>query len=154
LPSRGNYEVDRRGGVLKRLGLDYEILNAGCFGMAGSFGYEPGKYEISVKSGERLLLPTVRNARKDTLIIADGFSCREQIEQLTNRQALHLAEVLRMALYEGPRGPQGNYPEKKHAQHEGAVSSVTPILATAAGALVVGAIAGWFNRRARVMGKR
>jgi Fe-S oxidoreductase len=140
--------------TLKRLGLDYEILNAGCCGMAGSFGYESGKYEISVKSGERVLLPRVRNAGKDTLIIADGFSCREQIEQLTKRQALHLAEVLQMALYEGPRGPQGNYPEKKYARHEVAISPVAPILATAAGALVAGAIAGWVNRRVAALKRR
>ena len=61
--------------------------------MAGSFGYERGKYDVSVRCGERVLLPAVRSASKDTLIIADGFSCRGQIEQLTDRRALHLGNV-------------------------------------------------------------
>ncbi len=55
-------------------------------------------YTISIKAGERVLLPAVRNADKDTLIIADGFSCREQIAQTTDRHALHLAEVIQMAM--------------------------------------------------------
>ncbi|MBV8816419.1 MAG: FAD-binding oxidoreductase [Verrucomicrobia bacterium] len=99
--------------ILKRLGLDYRFLDSGCCGMAGAFGYENGKYEVSLQCGERVLLPEVRKAAKDTLIISDGFSCREQIEQLTDRGALHLAEVIEMAMDEGPDGPPGNYPEKK-----------------------------------------
>ena len=66
--------------------------------MAGSFGFEAGKYDISVKIGERVLLPAVRAAAADTLIIADGFSCVQQIEGLAGRKALHLAEVLQMAI--------------------------------------------------------
>ena len=83
--------------VMKELGLDFEVLDSGCCGMAGSFGYEADKYEISVKCGERNLLPAVRRAGLSTIIIADGFSCREQIAQQTNRHALHLAEVMQMA---------------------------------------------------------
>ncbi len=60
-----------------------------------------------------MLLPAVRAAAKDTLIVADGFSCREQIEQLTDSQALHFAQVVQMAMKEGPRGPAGNFPEKQ-----------------------------------------
>jgi hypothetical protein len=66
--------------------------------MAGSFGFEHDKYEISAAIGELELLPAVRKAPADWLIIADGFSCREQIRQGTGRHALHLAEVLQMAL--------------------------------------------------------
>jgi hypothetical protein len=66
--------------------------------MAGSFGFEPGKYDISIAIGELELLPAVRRAPPDWLIIADGFSCREQIAQGSPRQALHLAEVLQMGL--------------------------------------------------------
>jgi FAD/FMN-containing dehydrogenase/Fe-S oxidoreductase len=98
--------------VLKRLGLDYQFLQTGCCGMAGSFGYEKGKYDVSVKCGERGLLPAVRNASKETLIVANGFSCRGQIEQLTDRGALHLAEVIELAMNTGPDGPAGDYPEK------------------------------------------
>jgi hypothetical protein len=66
--------------------------------MAGSFGFEHDKYDISAAIGELELLPAVRKAPPDWLIIADGFSCREQIAQGTGRHALHLAEVLQMAL--------------------------------------------------------
>jgi FAD/FMN-containing dehydrogenase/Fe-S oxidoreductase len=89
--------------ALTRLGLDVTVLDAGCCGMAGSFGFEKDHYDVSIKCGERVLLPAVRAAAKDTLIIADGFSCREQIAQATGRQALHLAQVIQLAL----RGGQG-----------------------------------------------
>ena len=96
--------------VLKKMGLNYEMLDSGCCGMAGSFGFEASHYDVSVAVGERVLLPAVRRAEDDTLIIADGFSCREQIAGLTGRGALHLAQVLQMALHEGPQGPDGPLP--------------------------------------------
>jgi Fe-S oxidoreductase len=83
--------------VLGKIGLDYQDLSSGCCGMAGSFGFEADKYDISVKVGEHALLPAVREAADSTLIVADGFSCREQIAQQSDRQGLHLAEVIRMA---------------------------------------------------------
>jgi Fe-S oxidoreductase len=79
------------------MGLDFEHLDSGCCGMAGAFGFEAKHYDISMRIGERVLLPRAREAAADTLIIADGFSCREQIEQSTGREALHLAQVLQMA---------------------------------------------------------
>jgi Fe-S oxidoreductase len=85
--------------VLERLGVDAEVLDSGCCGLAGSFGYEPGDpYEVSMKAGERVLLPRVREAPQDTLIVTDGFSCRSQIEHATQRTPLHLAQVARAAL--------------------------------------------------------
>jgi Fe-S oxidoreductase len=85
--------------LLDRLGLDAEVLESGCCGMAGSFGFERGDhYRVAVAAGERVLLPRVRDAGPDTLVVADGFSCRTQIEQGTGRHALHLAEVMRLAL--------------------------------------------------------
>ena len=84
--------------VLEKLGLEVEFPDSGCCGMAGSFGFEAGEhYESSAACGERVLLPAVRAAAPDTLLLADGFSCREQIAQGTGRSALHLAQVLRMA---------------------------------------------------------
>jgi Fe-S oxidoreductase len=81
--------------LLRRTGLDIELPDAGCCGLAGSFGYERGeKYEVSMRAGERVLLPAVRRASKDTMILADGFSCRSQIEGATRRRTLHVAEVL------------------------------------------------------------
>ena len=66
--------------------------------MAGAFGFEADKFAVSQAIGERVLLPAVRAAAPDTLIVADGFSCREQIEQATGRRAIHLAQVLEMGL--------------------------------------------------------
>lgn len=80
------------------LGLDYAILDAGCCGMAGSFGFEAEHYEVAMAVGERELLPAVRAAAADTLIIAGGYSCREQIAQSTRRQAVHPAELVARAL--------------------------------------------------------
>ena len=90
---------DETRSLFERTGLDYTVLDSGCCGMAGAFGYERGAhYRVSIACGERVLLPAVRRADDATLIIADGFSCREQIMQTTNRQPLHLAEVLKLAL--------------------------------------------------------
>ena len=100
--------------LLRRLGLDFEILNSGCCGMAGSFGFEAGHYDVSVAVGQRVLLPAVRDADPTTLIVADGFSCREQIAGLTGRGALHLAQLLQMALHEGPDGPRDVPPEHRY----------------------------------------
>ncbi|HEV2455059.1 MAG TPA: heterodisulfide reductase-related iron-sulfur binding cluster, partial [Verrucomicrobiae bacterium] len=86
---------------LKHLGLEFKVLDSGCCGMAGSFGFEAEHYEVSIRCGERILLPTVRETDDKTLLIADGFSCREQIEQLAHRRALHTAEVAAKALREG-----------------------------------------------------
>ncbi len=82
------------GEVLKQAGVDAEQLDAGCCGMAGAFGFKEEHYDLSMQIGERKLLPKVRATPDDHLIIADGFSCREQIEQATGRKTLHLAEVL------------------------------------------------------------
>jgi Fe-S oxidoreductase len=85
--------------VLERFGLDVDVLDSGCCGLAGSFGYEAGeRYDVSVKAGERVLLPAVRAAAPDTLIVTDGFSCRSQIEHGSGRGALHLAQVVQTAL--------------------------------------------------------
>ena len=93
-------KMDAEKSVLRRLGLDTNFPDSGCCGMAGPFGFEAEKYAVSQAAGERVLLPAVRNADKQTIIISDGFSCREQIRQNTDRHALHLADVLGMALRE------------------------------------------------------
>jgi Fe-S oxidoreductase len=84
--------------LLKKLGVECETPEPGCCGMAGSFGFNPRHYELSMKLAERALLPAVRSAAPDTLVIANGYSCREQIAQGTSRRALHLAEVVRLAV--------------------------------------------------------
>jgi FAD/FMN-containing dehydrogenase/Fe-S oxidoreductase len=101
--------------VLERLGLDAEVLDTGCCGLAGSFGYEAGeRYEVSIKAGERTLLPRVREASPHTLLLTDGFSCRSQIEHGSDRSALHLAQVIQMALRDGPSGPSTAHPEHRY----------------------------------------
>jgi FAD/FMN-containing dehydrogenase/Fe-S oxidoreductase len=97
--------------ILKAMDLDYNELASGCCGMAGSFGYEKDKYDVSIKVGERVLLPAVRKADVSTIIIADGFSCKEQVTQETPRKALHLAEVIKFAKDSGHHGGRTAYPE-------------------------------------------
>ena len=84
--------------LLRRMGATLECPDTGCCGMAGPFGFENDKYDVAQAIGERVLLPAVRNAAAETRIVADGFSCREQIRHSTGRTAIHLAEVLRSAL--------------------------------------------------------
>ena len=93
--------MDADEAVFAKLGLDYALLDSGCCGLAGSFGYERSHYDISMRIGERVLLPAVRAAPPDTLVVADGFSCRQQIAHATDRRALHLAQVIQLALREG-----------------------------------------------------
>jgi FAD/FMN-containing dehydrogenase/Fe-S oxidoreductase len=80
--------------LLRRAGATVESIQAGCCGMAGPFGFEADKFEVSKKIANDTLLPAVQGAGPLTVILADGFSCREQIAQLGDRQALHFAEVL------------------------------------------------------------
>jgi FAD/FMN-containing dehydrogenase/Fe-S oxidoreductase len=79
-------------------GLNADVLDAGCCGMAGSFGFDRQHYKVSLDVGERVLLPAVRQASAATMVIADGFSCREQIHQAAGRRAHHFAEIVRRGL--------------------------------------------------------
>lgn len=87
---------DAEEALLRKIGLDLQHPDSGCCGMAGAFGFDAHNYDLSMKIGERVILPLVRDADPDTLIIANGFSCREQIEQATGRTTCHLADVLRI----------------------------------------------------------
>ena len=114
---RATSDTDCDQQVLGRLGLDTEVLETGCCSLAGSFGYEAGeRYEVSVKAGEQVLLPRVRDASPHSLILSDGFSCRSQIEHGSDRSSLHLAQVVAMALHEGPNGPATPRPERRYQQ--------------------------------------
>lgn len=79
-------------------GLEVQVVESSCCGMAGAFGYQAGHYDVSMKMGELNLLPAVRAAEPDTLIVADGTSCRQQIRDGAQREALHVARVLEQAL--------------------------------------------------------
>jgi FAD/FMN-containing dehydrogenase/Fe-S oxidoreductase len=84
--------------LLRKMGTTLEVPDTGCCGMAGAFGFEADKFAVSQAIGERVLLPAVRRAAADTLIVSDGFSCREQIYQATGRRTVHLAEVIKLGL--------------------------------------------------------
>jgi FAD/FMN-containing dehydrogenase/Fe-S oxidoreductase len=91
-------KLDDEEAILTQMGVRLESLDSGCCGMAGSFGFEADHYDVSMQVGELVLLPAVRRGGADTLIVADGFSCREQIRQGTSKRALHLAEVLQLGM--------------------------------------------------------
>src|SRR5829696_6853588 len=135
--------------LLSNLGLNFEILDSGCCGLAGSFGFENDHYDISMKVGERRLLPAVRDAEKDTLIVSDGFSCKTQIEHATDRRALHTAQVIRMAMDHGSSGPAGDYPERDYhdvapdSGHKPAIKAA----AAAASVTAVGSALAWRLKR-------
>ncbi len=102
-------DADER--LLRRVGIGNRTLDSGCCGLAGNFGIERGHYAVSVAAAERVLVPEVQAADEDTLVLADGFSCRTQIEELTGRRSWHLAEVLDRAIAgqradNGERAPQ------------------------------------------------
>lgn len=88
--------------ALSAAGVDAHRLDSGCCGLAGNFGFERGHHDVSIACAERVMAPAIRQADPDTLVIADGFSCRTQIEHTTARRALHLAEVLDTAIPSGP----------------------------------------------------
>jgi FAD/FMN-containing dehydrogenase/Fe-S oxidoreductase len=84
--------------VLTALGVDAEVLDSGCCGLAGNFGFEKGHYEVSMACAERVLLPAVRAADPDVAVLADGFSCRTQLRQAGTREPVHLAQLAAEAL--------------------------------------------------------
>jgi Fe-S oxidoreductase len=124
--------------VLKKMEVDFEMPETGCCGMAGGFGFEKEHYDVAIKCGERVLLPEARKAAKDTLVIADGFSCREQVRQSTDRVPLHLAEVIQMAMREGEKGAAGDYPEERYITPTPHPPSMLASVAVLAGAVALG----------------
>ncbi|MFF2121301.1 FAD-binding and (Fe-S)-binding domain-containing protein [Kitasatospora sp. NPDC058184] len=96
--------------LMRRAGLDANVLDEGCCGLAGNFGFERGHYDLSQAIAEQGVLPAVRDTAPGAFVLADGFSCRTQIEQSsTGRLAVHVAEALALAL-DGP--PPADHPEK------------------------------------------
>jgi len=126
--------------LMEKMQLDYRVLESGCCGMAGAFGYEKAKYQVSVACGERSLLPEVREAPVSTIVMADGFSCKEQIAQETRRQALHLAEVLRVGLDGSDPRFSTMYPERSFVQRRLKAQKKSMARAAAIGLVVLGAL--------------
>jgi FAD/FMN-containing dehydrogenase/Fe-S oxidoreductase len=135
--------------ILKRMKSDYQLLDSGCCGMAGAFGYEKGDhYDVSIACGERALLPAVRNADDQTMIIADGFSCREQIQQETDRHALHLAEAIQLAKHSQARGarPETTLISEESRQYRRAAVRTGAVVA--AGGLLGAGVYAFLKHRA------
>jgi FAD/FMN-containing dehydrogenase/Fe-S oxidoreductase len=84
--------------AMAALGVEAEVLDSGCCGLAGNFGFEDGHYDVSMACAERVLLPAVRAAEPDVEVLADGFSCRTQLRQAGTREPVHLATLAARAL--------------------------------------------------------
>jgi Fe-S oxidoreductase len=127
--------------LLKRMGVEVNPVSGGCCGLAGSWGFEQGHHDVSMQCGELALLPAVRKADQDTLVIANGFSCKTQIEQSdVDRRALHLGQVMKMAREHGSDGYRGGPPELPYVgQRPGSEASQRRLGLSAA---AVGATAG------------
>ena len=135
------YDADKA--VMQAAGVQPDVLDSGCCGLAGNFGFEKGHYDVSEACGERVLLPAVREAAEQDVILADGFSCRTQIEQGDSggRGAVHLAELLRA----GMRGDDASaLPEQAWAERPaqpGTLARVV-VLGASTAALLGGCAAG------------
>jgi Fe-S oxidoreductase len=134
--------------ILEKMGLDYQILESGCCGLAGSFGFEnsDAHYDVSRGAGERVLLPAVRDADPDTLILTDGFSCKDQILEFTGRSGMHLAEVLQLALRQqsmpaAPPVPRRGVPV--HGTHRAAKLGLSAGTVLGVGAAALGGYLVW-----------
>ncbi|HET7321223.1 MAG TPA: hypothetical protein VFI96_01930, partial [Longimicrobiaceae bacterium] len=113
----------------------------GCCGLAGSFGFEADHYDVSMAVGERALLPAVRDQGGDTLVVTDGFSCREQIRMGTDRVPLHTAQVMQMALHERKGKGKSVQPQRREPALAGGGSPLLGALALGGAAVLAGAAA-------------
>jgi Fe-S oxidoreductase len=131
--------------VLRRVGAEVEAPDTGCCGMAGAFGFEAGRHhDVSIQCGELALMPAVRGAAADTILCADGFSCREQIAQGSQREAMHLADVLRLGLVHGPDGPDRGAPPERAGIERRRAEQRRAVRRAALGVALAGlGIAGW-----------
>jgi FAD/FMN-containing dehydrogenase/Fe-S oxidoreductase len=140
------YDADRE--LMRRAGIEADVLDEGCCGLAGNFGFERGHHDLSMKVGEHGVLPAVRAAAPSAFIVADGFSCRTQIEQGdTGRRAMHLAEALALAL-DGPA--PADHPEKATARprtpdRDARLATAAALTATAAA--TAAGVGAWLRRR-------
>jgi hypothetical protein len=131
------------------MGLRYELPDSGCCGMAGPFGFDAAHLEVSLAVGERVLLPKVREADDTTIIVANGFSCREQIAQTTNRQALHPAQVLKMAIDDSGKPSNGAFPELRYMSSIDAESKAAALRGATALLILAAGFAGFLIWRVR-----
>jgi FAD/FMN-containing dehydrogenase/Fe-S oxidoreductase len=124
--------------LLQAMGVELQPVEGGCCGLAGSFGFETEHYDLSMACGEQALLPAVRGASAETFVVADGFSCKTQIEHATGRRALHVAELLRLA----QRGSPSEKPAPSTGQRvgRGAAAAVSGLVVAAGGLALARAV--------------
>jgi Fe-S oxidoreductase len=135
--------IDGEQELLKRMGMDVESVSGGCCGLAGSWGFEQGHHDISMQCGEQALLPAVRDAGRQTVVVADGFSCKTQIEQAdTGRRALHVSQVMKMAREHGPQGYRAGPPERPYYEVKPQPTQRQKLARAAGAAAVLAALAG------------
>ena len=135
--------LDAEKKLFQAMGANAEILDDGCCGMAGSFGFEQHKYDLSMQIYEHQLGPHLRELPSERIVLADGFSCKTQIEQATGRRPLHLAQLLHRLMRGNPavdRRPEGL---EEHGAQSGLIKNVTLLL----GGLALGVGASYFGRR-------
>jgi FAD/FMN-containing dehydrogenase/Fe-S oxidoreductase len=137
------WEADQE--LLRRAGVDAEHLESGCCGLAGNFGFEKGHLDVSMACAERVLLPRLREADEETVVLADGFSCRTQIHEGDSggHEGVHLAELLATALPNAPASAYGTAPDARPAP-PGRASRAAALAGalTGAGLLATGVVAG------------
>jgi len=137
--------------ILKEMGLDVQEPETGCCGMAGAFGYTEGEQtDVALACGERVLLPKVREAEENTILVSDGFSCKEQIRQCTKREGMHLAQVIQLAKRMGPtlrKHPERMYQMERDSQHREA--QLRTLAVVTAGAIAAGVAVRLFARPSR-----
>lgn len=139
--------------VLTDAGVRADFLDSGCCGLAGNFGFEQGHYEVSEACAERVLLPAVRDANDTDVILADGFSCRTQVEQSASggRTAIHLAELLRAGLHgesvvSRPERRWGRRPQSPSRRARLAAVGLVGLAVLAPVVALVGSKVRWWGR--------
>jgi FAD/FMN-containing dehydrogenase/Fe-S oxidoreductase len=143
--------MDHEHQLLRRMGLEVEPVSGGCCGLAGSWGFEEGHHEISMQCGEQALLPAVREAPETSIVVADGFSCKTQIQHAgTGRAALHTAQVMQLARTHGPELELGGPPEEACGSARPAPPAparAARVLAAAGSVVAAGVAAGLARHR-------
>jgi hypothetical protein len=138
--------------LLEQMGMEVSQANGGCCGLAGSWGFETGKHDISMACGEQGFLPAVRSASGETVVVANGFSCKTQLQQSgIRRRALHAAQVMKLAREHRPAGYTAGRPEDGYygvkPEAPADVKRARAAALIASGAIVAGTVAAAVARR-------
>ncbi|WP_104151010.1 FAD-binding and (Fe-S)-binding domain-containing protein [Mycobacterium intracellulare] len=144
----GGVDADQQ--VLQKMGIDVQPVSGGCCGLAGSWGFEQGKYQLSLDCGEQALLPAIRR-NSDALVVANGFSCQTQIRDSGTANALHLGQIMAMANTSADIGSTSPPARPEPDSRTRATRIAVPVAAASAAALAGAAVARqlWTTRGAR-----